>query len=68
MIVFDIPEDVIHTRTNFRRILSRWGFVQLQKSVWLSEYDQREVLAELIEELKLQEHVKIFECAPFSTK
>jgi DNA-binding transcriptional regulator PaaX len=38
LIVFDVPESKRHIRTELRRAVGLYGFVQLQKSVWVYPY------------------------------
>ena len=42
MIVFDIPEEMSASRNRLRRVLKSWNFYQVQKSVWVTEYDHRQ--------------------------
>lgn len=61
MIVFDIPEDERHKRRQLRLLLKELSFKQVQKSVWVSEFDHKQYLKAAIKEYKLVGHVKIFE-------
>ncbi|HSX36727.1 MAG TPA: hypothetical protein VLG13_01225 [Patescibacteria group bacterium] len=61
MVIFDIPENESWKRQHLRRLLRELKFKQIQKSVWASEYDYREVLQEEIETLKLQKCVQTYE-------
>ena len=63
MVIFDIPEDKSTLRARFRRVLNEWGFKQVQKSVWVTSYDQKEPVKELVAELELDQYVELFECA-----
>lgn len=63
MVIFDIPEQQAGLRQQFRGLLRQWQFEQVQKSVWLSEYDYREALIEAIGELNLVGCVEIHESA-----
>lgn len=67
MVIFDIPEDMATARKQFRRLLIKWGFKQIQKSVWLTNYDHRESVSMAIEELELQGYVELYECAALTT-
>ncbi len=67
MIIFDIPEALRHKRQYFRRMLQELDFVQVQKSVWVSEYDHRQTVTEAVAEAGLQSHVKIFESLELPT-
>ena len=64
MIIFDIPEDMAPTRARLRRVLRSWDFEVIQKSVWLTTYDHRQSVNELIEELEIESYVQLFECVP----
>jgi DNA-binding transcriptional regulator PaaX len=66
MLIFDIPEDQVIARQRLRRLLRKWGFEQVQKSVWMSGYDFGEAIREAVDELGINECVKLYECAPFS--
>lgn len=67
LVIFDIPETQAYKRNEFRRLLQRLGFSQVQLSVWMSEYDHRQVVLEAIEELGLDAYVKFFEAAQLSS-
>jgi hypothetical protein len=67
MIVFDVPEHSFNRRNQLRRLLRNLSFEQVQKSVWVTEYDHREVLVQAISELGLSGHVLLYECAPILT-
>ena len=68
MIIFDIPEHSSILRSRLRRLLKNLAFKQIQKSVWVTECDYREVLCEAILELDLQEYVQLYECASINSK
>lgn len=61
IIIFDIPETQRKARQQLRELIKSWGFVQIQKSVWSTELDYRELLVETVAELKLAGCVEIFE-------
>lgn len=63
LIVFDIPEERAKLRHEFRRLLKELDFVYVQRSVWVSEYDHREVLLEAIDDLELDGCVAVYEAA-----
>lgn len=48
LVIFDIPELERKTRDFFRHFLKEAGFIRLQQSVWLTQKDIEEYLAELI--------------------
>lgn len=64
MVIFDIPEDRAVVRARFRRILQSWSFRQVQKSVWLTPYEHKELVKEVIEELGIESYVELYECSP----
>lgn len=61
MVIFDVPETRASARRSLRVLLRHWNFNQVQKSVWVSNYDFREVLVKAIEELDLAGCVEIHE-------
>jgi DNA-binding transcriptional regulator PaaX len=61
MVIFDIPEQNAAKRRKFRDILKLWDFVQIQKSVWVTDSDYRELLIEAVAELSLSGCVEIYE-------
>lgn len=63
MIIFDIPETRSYDRKRLRILLKEWKFKQVQRSVWISNYDYKKSLVKAVKELKLEECVEIFECA-----
>ena len=63
MVIFDIPEEIKVTRARFRRALRAWQFEQVQKSVWITSYDHRRSIKELVAEMDIEEFVKLYECA-----
>lgn len=63
MIIFDIPEEESWKRRYLRLLLKELRFRQVQKSVWLSEYDHRELLVAEVEQNCLQDYVKMYEAA-----
>lgn len=60
MAAFDIPEKKKGIRNYFRGKLIELGFQQFQKSIWISPYDTLKELKEIIENLQIDEFVKIF--------
>jgi len=57
LVIFDVQEINRFKRNQLRRLLKQLGFIMLQKSVWLSFYDQFETIKRWIEENKLQEKI-----------
>ena len=61
MIVFDIPESERRKRDRLRLLLRELSFKQIQKSVWMSEYDHREYIQAEIQDFGLEDYVQLFE-------
>lgn len=61
IIVFDIPEAKRLIRDLLRERLKRWGFTQLQKSVWVTKKNITSTLRKTIKELEIGEWVFVFE-------
>lgn len=63
MVIFDIPEGESWKRQRLRRLLRELKFKQIQKSVWATEFDHRELLLAEIHEFDLQNYIEIYETA-----
>lgn len=61
MVVFDIPEAERAKRQRLRAVLREFHFEQVQKSVWVTDYDCKHYLATEIAQNKLKDHVIIYE-------
>lgn len=61
MVLFDIPETERFKRDRLRLLLHELSFRQVQKSVWVSEYDYREYLRAEIKKQGLGECVLVYE-------
>lgn len=61
MVIFDIPEQKRVVRNLFRRNLKRWGFKQLQQSVWVTRRNVVERLKSLVIDLKIEDWVAVVE-------
>lgn len=61
MVIFDIPETDARARQHLRLTIKAWGFMQVQKSVWISDMDYREALINIIVDLELAGCVEIYE-------
>lgn len=61
IVMFDIPEGKRLVRSLFRRNLKKWGFKQLQKSVWVTKRNCYERLSSYIVELGIEPWVIVFE-------
>jgi hypothetical protein len=61
MVIFDIPEALNAKRQAFRRTLKRLGFRQVQRSVWVSEYDYKDYMKTEVMWLGIGEYVEVYE-------
>jgi DNA-binding transcriptional regulator PaaX len=68
MVIFDIPESEAWKRRHLRLLLKELRFQQMQKSVWMSDYDHREILRSEIKEYHLEDYVQIYEAAAILLK
>lgn len=59
IIIFDIPEEHALIRDLFRRFLKQSGFVQLQKSVWITPRAIEKTLKIFIEQLRIEQWAHI---------
>lgn len=60
IVVFDIPETQRKIRILLGRLLTELAFIKIQKSVWISQFDNAKPLKELLVLLKLKKWVRIF--------
>lgn len=61
MVLFDIPEDLASQRRKLRNFLKLRQFEQVQKSVWVTKFDYREEVVNIVDGLRLNEYVQVFE-------
>jgi DNA-binding transcriptional regulator PaaX len=61
MVIFDIPEIERSMRSYLRKILRECQFEQVQKSVWVSKYDSKEYLQDVLDEYGLNKYVIVYE-------
>lgn len=61
LVIFDIPEADKRKREWFRLLLRELKFTQVQKSVWMSEYDCKKIISAGILEQKIEKYVRVFE-------
>jgi phenylacetic acid degradation operon negative regulatory protein len=61
MVIFDVPEHERIKRNRLRQLLKDLQFKQVQKSVWMTNMDFRDVLTQEIERLDLREYVEVYE-------
>ncbi|MEX1995532.1 MAG: hypothetical protein WD887_02030 [Candidatus Saccharimonadales bacterium] len=62
MIIFDIPENRSGARQQLRALLIKWDFKQVQKSVWITDYDHRDSIKYAVRELHLEGCARLYEC------
>ncbi|MBT3230588.1 CRISPR-associated endonuclease Cas2 [Candidatus Uhrbacteria bacterium] len=60
MVIFDIPESQSQLRRMLRNLLKRSAFIQLQKSVWISNIDATDTLSRLFETEIRQNWIQIY--------
>ncbi len=63
LVIFDIPEHERQQRQKLRVILRELRFVQVQKSVWQTEYDVLDYLVPELQKQHLHEYVQVYESA-----
>lgn len=63
MVIFDIPETMRKSRRQFRLLLRKLEFQQVQKSVWITTFDHRTTIVSAVDELHLKDYVEIYEAA-----
>lgn len=61
LVIFDIPESRRRQRDQFRLLLRELKFQQIQKSVWSSPFDSREVIMQATKELQVQKYIELRE-------
>jgi len=61
VVIFDIKEIYRSSRDEFRRLLIELRFTQVQRSVWISNYDSRQILAVEISRMSLGKDVIAYE-------
>ncbi|NQU83271.1 MAG: CRISPR-associated endonuclease Cas2, partial [Parcubacteria group bacterium] len=66
IIIFDIPESEKNIRTFFRKFLKEADFVQLQKSVWVTQKDVGDYLIELIYLAKAKKWIHVITATKIS--
>lgn len=63
MVIFDVPEETAAARRRLRDLLKTWRFDQVQKSVWVTDFDYHEALIDAVGDLELGGCVEIYESA-----
>lgn len=66
IVIFDIPEEKRIVRNLFRRNLKKWGFKNLQKSVWISKRDVFDKLDSYIKDVGIEKWVIVIEANKLS--
>jgi hypothetical protein len=61
LVIFDISEDEAWKRQRLRRLLNYLNFQQVQKSVWATNMDYRQIIRNEIKEINLQGCVQVHE-------
>ncbi len=61
LLAYNIPEKRRPLRDALREELRRLGYGNLTSALWISPYDLSKELEELLEKLKVQEYVEVFE-------
>lgn len=67
MVVFDIPENERALRAKLRLLLREFYFEQIQKSVWVTEYDVIDILSVQIRLHQLTNYVEVYEARKVNT-
>ncbi|MDO8444133.1 MAG: hypothetical protein Q7S80_01345 [bacterium] len=57
LVSFDIPERLRTKRDNFRRVIKRLGFRQIQKSLWVSNKNLGEMVGLAAEEYGVEDYI-----------
>lgn len=60
LVSFDIPESHTKSRDSFRRAIKRMGFVQIQRSLWVSDKKLGDMVEAASEEYEVNEFVAYF--------
>lgn len=60
LLLYDIPEDKKNERDWFRRTLIKFGFVMIQKSVWVGPYPLPKEFLDYVKSINLKDTIKTF--------
>ncbi|MFH1253736.1 MAG: hypothetical protein V1664_05430 [Candidatus Uhrbacteria bacterium] len=60
IVVFDIPEKFKSKRNKLRIFLDKIGFLPLQKSVWIFQFDVAKILRDFFNKTEMDEWIRIF--------
>lgn len=66
MVIFDIHECDRWKRNHLRATLREFKFDQIQKSVWVTDYDCRKYIEADVTQLRLTDEVRLFEVVSLS--
>lgn len=61
LVIFDIPEGERSLRNRLRALLRELRFIQVQKSVWRSDYDVVKYVVEWLREEGVDDYVQVYE-------
>lgn len=60
ILIYSIPEDKRHLRNRLRNELTWMGFGALSNGMWISPYDLRQEVAQLVDSLAIAQYVELF--------
>ncbi len=66
MAVYKVPQDVEAEDKLIGLVLKQFRFVQVQKSVWVSDYDCKDYLLLELKQNKLETHIILYEALQLS--
>ena len=68
LVIFDVQEINRFKRNELRRVLKNLGFIMLQKSVWLSPYNQFNIIKKWLIRNNLEEKILLIEADKINIK
>lgn len=60
LVIFNIPEKMRKARDTFRKGLTELGFARIQGDLWVSFWDKKKVIKDLVKELKIDQFCTSF--------
>lgn len=57
IVMFDIPQSMKNTRDRLRALMTEFGFLRLQDSVWITPYDCEDIIVLVKKELRIGKEV-----------
>ena len=63
LLIYDIPETMKKERDWFRRQLKNFGFIMIQKSVWVGPSPLSKDFLDYLKEIKIEDNFKTFKLA-----